>query len=134
MGLRSQYRDHVPSYVQTSALLHEMTNVHLRMALDRRSALYQLDKKNKKIPIQFISKKLNETELKWNIVEKEAYAIFYSMMKLDHLLRDRYFILQTDSKILSHMNVDHKDKVKRWKIAIPELSTIYSTNNEYSSK
>ena len=56
------------------------------MALDRRSALYQLDKKkNKKIPIQFISKKLNETELKWNIVEKEAYAIFYSMMKLDHL-------------------------------------------------
>ena len=87
------------------------------MALDRRSALYQL-KKNKKIPIQFISKKLNETELKWNIVEKEAYAIFYSMMKLDHLLRDRHFILQTDSKILSHMNVDHKDKVKRWKIAI----------------
>ena len=45
------------------------------MALDRRSALYQLDKKNKKIPIQFISKKLNETELKWNIVEKEAYPI-----------------------------------------------------------
>ena len=53
------------------------------MALDRRSALYQLDKKIKKF--QFISKKLNETELKWNIVEKEAYAIFYSMMKLDHV-------------------------------------------------
>ena len=67
------------------------------MALDRRSALYQLDKKNKKIPIQFISKKLNETELKWNIVEKEAYAIFYSMMKLlITFLRDRHFILQTD--------------------------------------
>ena len=60
------------------------------------STLYQLDENNKKIPIQFISKKLNETELKWNIVEKEAYAIFYSMMKLDHLLRDRHFILQTD--------------------------------------
>ena len=86
------------------------------------STLYQLDENNKKIPIQFISKKLNETELKWNIVEKEAYAIFYSMMKLDHLLRDRYFILQTDSKILSHMNVDHKDKVKRWKIAIQHFN------------
>ena len=44
------------------------------------------------------------------------------MMKLDHLLRDRYFILQTDSKILSHMNVDHKDKVKRWKIAIQHFN------------
>ena len=55
------------------------------MALDRRSALYQLDKKNKKFQYNLFPKKLNETELKWNIVEKEAYAIFYSMMKLDHL-------------------------------------------------
>ena len=66
------------------------------MALDRRSALYQLDKKIKKFQYNLFPKKLNETELKWNIVEKEAYAIFYSMMKLDHLLRDRHFILQTD--------------------------------------
>ena len=98
------------------------------MALDRRSALYQLDKKNKKIPIQFISKKLNETELKWNIVEKEAYAIFYSMMKLDHLLRDPYFILQTDSKILSHLNVDHKNKVKPH----PTLNMLIKTGECYS--
>ena len=88
------------------------------MALDRRSALYQLDKKKIK-KFQFISKKLNETELKWNIVEKEAYAIFYSMMKLDHLFTGSTLHF-TDrlKKILSHMNVDHKDKVKRWKIAI----------------
>ena len=66
------------------------------MALDRRSALYQLDKKIKKFQYNLFPKKLNETELKWNIVEKEAYAIFYSMMKLDHLLRDRHFISQTD--------------------------------------
>ena len=46
------------------------------------------------------------------------YAIFYSFMKLEHLLRDRHFTLRTDSKILSHMNVDHKEKVKRWKLAI----------------
>ena len=91
--------------------------MHLRMALD----LHFIN--STKIIKKFQSKKLNETELKWNIVEKEAYAIFYSMMKLDHLLRDRYFILQTDSKILSHMNVDHKDKVKRWKQFTPNLNT-----------
>ena len=76
------------------------------------------DKDGEKIPIQFINKGLNKTERNWNIVEKEAYAIFYSIMKLDHILRDRHFTLRTDSKILSHMNVDHKEKVKRWKIAI----------------
>ena len=86
------------------------------------ATLYQMDEEGNKIPIQFISKKLNVTELGWNIVEKEAYSIFYAIMKLDHLLRDQYFILQTDSKILSHMNTDHKDKVKRWKIAIQHFN------------
>ena len=59
-----------------------------------------MNEEGNKIPIQFISKKLNPTEFGRNIVEKEAYSIFYAMMKLDHLLRDQYFILQTDSKIL----------------------------------
>merc|ERR1711916_322603 len=80
------------------------------------------DDVNKKMPIQLISKKLNNAESGWNIVEKEMYSIFYAMMKLDHLLRNQYFILQTDSKILSHMNTDHKDKVKRWKIAIQHFN------------
>ena len=72
------------------------------------ASLFQVDDVNKKIPIQLISKKLNNTELGWNIVEKEMYSIFYAMMKLDHLLRNQHFILQTDSKTLSHMNTDHE--------------------------
>ena len=46
------------------------------------------------------------------------YAIFYTFKKLEYLLRDKHFILRTDSQILSRMNTDHKEKVKRWKIAI----------------
>ena len=71
-----------------------------------------------RIPIQFLNKQLNATERNWNIVEKEMYAIFYCFMKLDYILRDRSFILRTDSQILSRMNTDHKEKVRRWKIAI----------------
>ena len=71
-----------------------------------------------RVPIQFVSRKLNKRELKWNTVEKEAYAIFHCFMKLDHLLRDRYFLLRTDSEVVSRMNVEHKQKVKRWKLAI----------------
>ena len=79
--------------------------------------LFQV-KDKKRIPIQFLNKQLNSTERNWNIVEKEMYAIFYCFMKLEYLLRDRQLILRTDSEILLKMNTDHKEKVKRWKIAI----------------
>ena len=55
------------------------------------------------------------SELKWDIVEKEAFAIFYSLMKLEHLIRDRPFILKTDNKNLIYLNACHREKVKRWK-------------------
>ena len=97
------------------------------------SYLFQVQNE-KKIPIRFINKQFNKTERNWNIVEKEMYAIFYSFMKLEHLLRDRHFTLRTDSKILSHMNVDHKEKVKRWKLAIQhfdfEVEHISGTDNK----
>ena len=84
------------------------------------SYLFQL-KDDERIPIRFVNKLLNKTERNWNIVEKEMYAIFFSFMKLEHLLRDTHFTLRTDSKILSQLNVDHKEKVKRWKIAIQQF-------------
>ena len=76
------------------------------------------EKNEKKIPVQFLNKQLNKTERKWNIVEKEMYAIFYTLMKLEHLLRDKRFVLRIDSQILSRMNTAHKEKIRRWKIAI----------------
>ena len=84
------------------------------------SYLFQI-KDDERIPIRFVNKLLNKTERNWNIVEKEMYAIFFSFMKLEHLLRDTHFTLRTDSKILSQLNVDHKEKVKRWKIAIQQF-------------
>ena len=35
------------------------------------NALYQMDEEDKKIPIQFIFKKLNPTEFGWYIVKKK---------------------------------------------------------------
>ena len=69
-------------------------------------------------PISFVSRTLNKTELKWSTIEKEAYSIFYAFQKLEHLIRDRHFTLRTDSKNLTFLNVDHREKVKRWKLAI----------------
>jgi hypothetical protein len=72
----------------------------------------------KRVPISFISRTLNTTELKWSTIEKEAYSIFFAFQKLEHLIRYRPFTLRTDSKNLTFINVDHREKVKRWKLAI----------------
>ena len=72
----------------------------------------------KETPIMFLSKGLNKTERKWSVYEKEGYAIFYSFMKMEHLLRDSKFLLRTDHQNLTFINTDLRDKVKRWKLAI----------------
>jgi hypothetical protein len=72
----------------------------------------------KSYPIAIISKTLTSTELRWSTPEKDAYAIFYCLMKLEHLLRDTHFTLRTDHKNLTFLNADFREKVKRWKLAV----------------
>ena len=69
-------------------------------------------------PIYFLSKTLNKTELKWSTIEKEQYAIFYALTKLEHYLRDVHFVLKTDHKNLVLLNTDPREKVQRWRLAI----------------
>ena len=42
-------------------------------------------------PVAFVSKSLSKTQLRWSVIQKEAYAIFYVMTYLQSLLRDRVF-------------------------------------------
>ena len=79
--------------------------------------LYQV-KDNKEVPIAFISKALTTTEVKWSTPEKECYAIFYALVKLEYLLRDIHFTLRTDHRNLTFLNESFQQKVKRWKLAI----------------
>ena len=72
----------------------------------------------KQKPIIFLSKALSKTERKWSVYEKEGFAIFYCLMKMEHLLRDTHFTLRTDHRNLIFINTDLRDKVKRWKLAI----------------
>ena len=69
-------------------------------------------------PVAFLSKTLNSTELKWSTPEKEAYAIFYAVTKLEYLLRDIHFNLKTDHRNLTFINESVMPKVQRWKLSI----------------
>ena len=71
-------------------------------------------------PTLFISKTLNSTQCKWSTPEKEAYAIYYALTHAEHLLRDVRFVLQTDHRNLTFINMEGSPKIRRWKLAIQE--------------
>ena len=71
-------------------------------------------------PVAFLSKTLDRTQLRWSTPEKEGYAIYHALKKLEYLIRDFRFTLQTDHKNLIYINDTASPKVVRWKLAIQE--------------
>jgi len=97
--------------------------------------LYQLRKSidhplGEEVPIAFISKSFDARMRRWDTPQKEGFAIFYALLKLDYLLRDRRFTIRTDHKNLSILRGESyitNLKVQRW------LTTFqhYDFNIEY---
>jgi hypothetical protein len=83
--------------------------------------LYQTTQSGEEQPLAFISKKLAGAQLNWSTPEKECYAIFYAIKKLEYLIRDVHFTLFTDHKNLTYINDEGSPKVVRWKVAIQEF-------------
>ena len=69
----------------------------------------------------FVSKSLSKTQLRWAVIQKEAYAIYYSCMYLRSLLRDRKFTIFTDHRNLLLISQNSNPMIVRWLIALSEL-------------
>ena len=54
-------------------------------------------------PINYLSHKLCRTQCKWSTVKKEAYAIHFSLQKLDYYLHSAEFVIKTDHKPLKYL-------------------------------
>ena len=77
----------------------------------------------KEVPIAFISRTLTKNQRdKWSTPQKEAYAIYYALCKLEHLLLDRQFIIHTDHKNLTYINDSVNAMVVRWKLYLQEYT------------
>ena len=72
-------------------------------------------------PVMFISKSFNKVQLRWSTIEKEGFAIYYALQKMEHLLRDIHFTVLTDHKNLVYITTTGSPKVIRWKLAIQEF-------------
>jgi hypothetical protein len=69
-------------------------------------------------PIHFISKSFSGAECNWSTIEKECFAIYYTLKQLEYLLLYRPFTLRTDHKNLLYMNDSGSKKVINWKLEI----------------
>jgi transposase InsO family protein len=73
------------------------------------------------LPVVHISRSLTESERKWSIVEKEAFAIVWSCRRLNPYLSGRKFLIQTDHKNLSWIHSSSNARVRRWSLEMSEL-------------
>ena len=71
--------------------------------------------------VALVSKSLTATQLKWSVIQKEAYTIYYCCVFLDALLRDRKFTILTDHKNLTFLKQESNPMVVRWHLALQEL-------------
>ena len=84
--------------------------------------------KNEK-PIYYLSHKLSRSQCKWSTIEKEAFAIHYSLQKLDYYLHNAKFTIKTDHKPLKYLLESplQNKKVQLWALGISG----YNCNVEY---
>ena len=68
------------------------------------------------------SSSLPKTQLRWSVIQKEAYAIFYVMTYLQSLLRDRVFTIRTDHLDLLFITQESNPMIVRWYMALSEYS------------
>ena len=82
--------------------------------------VYQIVEEKER-PVAFMSKSLTSPQLKWPIIQKEAYAIFISCKDLDYLLRDRFFTIYTDHRNLQFIKDHTNAMIIRWYLSLQEL-------------
>ena len=72
-------------------------------------------------PIIFLSEKYTDAASRWSTIEQEAYAIFWSIMKLESYLLGHHFIVETDHRNLIYMADATAPKVVRWRLRLQEF-------------
>ena len=75
-------------------------------------------------PVSFMSRVLNKAEANYDIVEKEALAVYWSIIRSKMFLIGRPFIVVSDHQPLEFLFSTEKvsPKVLRWRIALQEFN------------
>ena len=83
--------------------------------------LSQNDHAGRDHPIQYLSRKLRQNEIKWNTRDKEAIAIVWALDELRPYLIGKHFVLETDCKNLQWlMKAEKPQRLVRWAMRLQE--------------
>ena len=84
--------------------------------------LYQINPETQeKVPVQFVSKSLTGAQLRWSTPEKEMYARYFAVKKLEYMLGDVPFTWYTDHKNNTLTRNTGSDKVLRWDLYLQQF-------------
>ena len=74
----------------------------------------------REMPVYFLSHKLSRTQIKWPILMKEAFSIYWSICRLEHILTHSTFIVRTDHEPLKYLlkSPMQNKLVARWALSI----------------
>jgi hypothetical protein len=96
-----------------------------RLATDASSfaiaaVLSQKGKDDDMVPVAFYSKSLDDTQLRYSILDKELYAMINSIRHFDFYLSGKPFDLITDSKCLFYLKhaKENNPKLYRWSLLL----------------
>ena len=75
------------------------------------------------LPVGFASSKLTSTQVRWPMVEKEAYAILYGLKRFEHLIYGKKVLIHTDHNPLAYLTTSmaQSPKLIRWTIALSKF-------------
>ena len=76
--------------------------------------LFQYDKDGNKLPVAFLSKSFDDTQLRWATIEQEAYAIYIAIKSWGCYLQGAKFIVEADHRNLLCMQKSQAPKIVRW--------------------
>lgn len=72
--------------------------------------------------VGIFSHKFNETEEKYNVMEKEFLGILLSLKKFKYLILDKLTIVNTDNKNLTYDTPVQNSRLQRWKLLLSEFN------------
>ena len=84
------------------------------------ACLTQIDEEDEEVPVYFVSHKLSDTQTRWSTIEKEAYAIFYAVTKLNYILYGAHFTIKTDHQPLIYLlnAPSNNKKIQNWMLQL----------------
>ena len=74
-------------------------------------------------PIHYLSHKLSDTQTRWSVIEKELYAIVFSLQRFKYLLYGHPFKIYTDHAPLTHLSkaAMSNPKLQRWAVTVSQF-------------